>query len=140
VVTSAWVIRAGRAGERDAWALQHGVSGGGWKEVSDLTGCTTKEQIAAAVHDAFPNAKPGMLNNFIGQLVALRIRIAPGALLVMPMKTTRQIAFGLPCRRTRRGQTACSPRQLAAHRPAPRVGEAGPAVHPRLGHVDLRAE
>jgi restriction system protein len=88
------VIRAGRAGERDAWALQHGVSGGGWKEVPDLTGCTTKEQIAAAVHAAFPNAKLGMLNNFIGQLVALRTRIAPGDLLVMPMKTTRQIAFG----------------------------------------------
>ena len=91
---SAWVIRAGRTGERETWALQHGVSGGGWKEVADLTDCTTKERIAAAVHTAFPNEKPGMLNNALGQLLALRTRIVPGDLLVMPMKTTRQIAFG----------------------------------------------
>jgi len=32
-MTNAWVIRAGRVGERDTWALQHGFSGGGWYEV-----------------------------------------------------------------------------------------------------------
>jgi restriction system protein len=93
-MSSAWVIRAGRIGEREGWALQNGVSGGGWKEVADLTNCTRKEKIAAAVRTAFPNEKPGMLNNALGQLMALRTRIAPGDLLVMPMKTTKQIAFG----------------------------------------------
>lgn len=93
-MATAWVIRAGRTGEREAWVLANGVSGGGWKELPDLTACTTKEQISDVVQATFPNAKQGMLNNFIGQLVALRTRIGPGDLLVMPMKTTQQIAIG----------------------------------------------
>lgn len=40
--------RSGRYGERDTWALQNGVTGGGWKEVPDLTGCTSREAVGAA--------------------------------------------------------------------------------------------
>jgi restriction system protein len=59
------VIRAGRAGEREMWALNNGVSGGGWKEMPDLTSCTTKDEIAELVLATFPSAKPGKVNNFI---------------------------------------------------------------------------
>jgi len=55
-VAGAWVIRSGRYGERDQWALDNGVSGGGWKEVPDLTGCAM-----AFTHPASPSplrAKP----------------------------------------------------------------------------------
>jgi restriction system protein len=45
-MTHAWVIRSGRHGERDAWALQSGCSGGGWAEVQDLTGCSTRDDVA----------------------------------------------------------------------------------------------
>lgn len=93
-MAAAWVIRAGRTGEREMWALNNGVSGGGWKEVPDLTSCTTKDEIAELARVMFPSAKPGKVNNFIGQLFALRTRIQPGDLLVMPLKTTSQIAFG----------------------------------------------
>ena len=31
-MTHAWVIRSGRHGERDAWAMQSACSGGGWAE------------------------------------------------------------------------------------------------------------
>ncbi len=90
----AWVVRAGKYGERDEWALAQGWSGGGWREVPDLTGCTTREQLAKVVAAAFPTASDGRLNNFIGQLWALRSRIEVGDLLIMPLKTTRQIALG----------------------------------------------
>jgi restriction system protein len=91
---SAWVIRSGRAGERDQWALEHGFSGGGWREVPDLTGCTAREQVAKIIEVAIPTASDARLSNHTGQLWALRSRIQPGDLLVMPLKTTKQIALG----------------------------------------------
>ncbi|QXJ23794.1 restriction endonuclease [Actinomadura graeca] len=88
------MIRAGRYGERDQWALERGCSGGGWREIPDLTQCTTREEAARVVTRAIPNASNGRLNNAIGQLWALRSRIQPGDLLAMPLKTTKQIALG----------------------------------------------
>jgi restriction system protein len=35
-MTQAWLIRAGKAGEREQWALKNGVSGGGFAEVDDI--------------------------------------------------------------------------------------------------------
>lgn len=93
-VTKAWVIRAGRNGERDQWALDNGYSGGGWREWPDLTPYTTREQIAKVTAATLLGAPQGRLNTAAGQLWALRSRIAPGDLLVMPLKTTRHIAMG----------------------------------------------
>ncbi len=93
-MAKAWVIRAGKYGERDQWALEMGVSGGGWRELGDLTPYATKEAVAAAVAAAFPGASVGRLANYTGQVYALRSRIEPGDLLVMPLKTTNKIALG----------------------------------------------
>lgn len=93
-MTQAWVIRSGSHGERDAWALQSGCSGGGWAEVEDLTECSTREDVAHLTAKAYAGATDGTLANFTGQLWALRGRIKPGDLMVMPLKTTRQIALG----------------------------------------------
>jgi restriction system protein len=89
----AWVIRSGRYGERDSWALDHGYSGGGWAELPDLTNATTREQVAQIVADTY-SGPDGLIANYTGQVWALRGRIQPGDLLVMPRKTTKQIALG----------------------------------------------
>jgi restriction system protein len=93
-MAKAWVIRSGRYGERDSWALENGCSGGGWQEVPDLTPYKTREEVARVVAQAFSGAPDGTLANYTGQLWALRGRIEPGDLLVMPLKTTKQIALG----------------------------------------------
>jgi restriction system protein len=90
----AWLIRAGRAGERDQFALDTGLAAGGFDEVADLSSATTREMVAALVKAAYPDATDGKINNFTGQLWALRARIAPGDLIVLPLKTTSQIAIG----------------------------------------------
>jgi restriction system protein len=41
-----------------------------------------------------PKALPTARSNFAGQLWALRGRIEPGGLMLMPMKNTKQIALG----------------------------------------------
>lgn len=94
MVAKAWVIRAGKYGERDQWALDNGFSGGGWKEVPDLTACATREDVLAVVKATWPGATDGFISNFTGQLWALRSRIAAGDLLVLPLKTTKKIAIG----------------------------------------------
>jgi restriction system protein len=94
VTAKAWVIRAGKHGERDQWAVENGYSGGGWKEVPDLTACQTREDVLGVVRATWPGAADGFVNNFTGQLWALRSRIKPGDLLVLPLKTTKKLAIG----------------------------------------------
>jgi restriction system protein len=93
-MTTAWVIRSGKYGERDNWAIRNSYSGGGWHEVPDLSNSTTREHVAQVVTDTYSGSSDALIANYTGQLWALRGRIQPGDLLVMPMKTTKQIAIG----------------------------------------------
>lgn len=94
-MSQAWVIRAGRLGERDTWALEHGFSGAGFQDFPDFTECTTKDEVAALIQVALPGASTGRIHTHTGQLWALRSRVTEGDLLVMPLKTTKQIALGV---------------------------------------------
>lgn len=93
-MAKAWVIRSGPYGERAQWALANGFSGGGWREAPDLTPCDSREDVAKVVEATWPGASVGKRHNFTGQLWALRSRIHPGDLLVMPLKTEKKIALG----------------------------------------------
>ena len=55
---------------------------------------STREQIGQVVADTYKGVSDSTAANFAGQLWALRGRIRAGDLMVMPMKTTRQIALG----------------------------------------------
>ncbi len=90
----AWIVRAGRSGEREAWALQNALACGGFSDVPDLTTARTREDVKSAVAGAYPTEKPGAINNFAGQLWALRDRIEDGDLVVMPLKHNGMIAIG----------------------------------------------
>ncbi|MGI5191123.1 restriction endonuclease [Promicromonospora sp. CA-289599] len=90
----AWLIRAGRAGEREQWALSTGVSGGGFHEVADLSAAASREAVLQAVRTAFPGAKDGKVHNFAAQLWALRSRIKTGDLVIMPLKNSPFLAMG----------------------------------------------
>jgi len=90
----AWVVRAGKHGERDAWALKSGYSGGGWAEVPDMTLCTTRDEVVRLAVDTYKGRSDAAVANSAGQLWALRARIEPDDLMILPLKTTRQIALG----------------------------------------------
>ena len=94
MTSTAWVIRSGRYGERDEWALENSCSGGGWREVPDLTSAGSREEIQRVVDEVYAQESDGARTNAVSQLWALRGRIAVGDLLAMPMKTTREIAIG----------------------------------------------
>lgn len=92
---TAWIVRAGKVGEREDWALKNQIAGGGFHELGDLAGAGTRDSVKAAVLGAFPDATAGKQNNFAGQLWALRGVIKPGDVVVMPLKTTKKIAIGI---------------------------------------------
>lgn len=89
-----WVVRSGRQGERDQWCLTNGVAGGGWHEWPDLTGTPSREAMRAIVDQVKPDAKPGARAGWASQLWAF-LHIAPGDLVIMPMKTTKTLALGV---------------------------------------------
>ncbi len=90
---TAWVIRAGRHGEREQWCLENGAAGGGWEEVGDLSGLS-REQVRARVDAAYPSETLGRQANWAGQLWALRL-VEPGDLVILPLKTTKMLAVGV---------------------------------------------
>jgi len=92
---TAWLIRSGRSGERDDFVLETGFAGGGFREFPDLSDVATREQMKTVVHGALPEGSEGTVRNVAGQLWALRSRVKPGDLVVLPLKTTSQIAFGV---------------------------------------------
>ncbi len=91
---AAWLIRAGKSGEREIWALEKGKSGGGFGEVGDLTGASSREGVASAVTAAYPVQKDTANRNFTAQLWALCGRMAVGDTVVMPLKASPHIAIG----------------------------------------------
>jgi len=91
----AWTVRAGRHGERDVWALDNGLTGGGWHEVPDLTSIQHREDMAKLVTEVYGTENPGAVPNYTGQLWALRHGIKTGDLMVLPLKTTSQLALGV---------------------------------------------
>jgi len=91
----AFLIRAGRHGERGAFAIENGLSGGGKGNIPDLTQATSREAVRNVISKAWLGAKTGTIANHTGQMWTLRNKIRKGDLVVMPLKTTSQIALGL---------------------------------------------
>jgi restriction system protein len=93
-MTTSWLVRAGRNGQRDSFCLEAGVCGGGFSQVEDLTACLDRDVIRERVESAYPGDSLGKVNNFTGQLYAFRSRIEIDDLVVLPLKTTGEIAIG----------------------------------------------
>ena len=92
---TAWLVRAGRNGQRDDFALTEGLAGGGFADIADLTAVTERDEIAALVRAANPDDSANRIANYTGQLLALRSKIQTGDYIVLPLKTTKQVAVGV---------------------------------------------
>ena len=89
-----YLARAGRSGEDEDRAFEHNVAIVGYQEVPSLAGAKDYEDVHEVVKKAFPDAKPGAVSNFAGQLWAFAVAMKQGDLVVLPRKLTSQIAIG----------------------------------------------
>ena len=90
----AWIVRSGRMGERESWAIENGVAGGGFLEIGSLEKCNSREDVRLQIASSLPNSKPRKVTNFASQLWALKSRIQINDLVVMPLKSSKAIAIG----------------------------------------------
>jgi len=91
---SVWLVRAGKNGEREDFALENGVAVIGWDELPDLARANSREKLADMMQQSYPDEKKMTVANFLGQVWAFRGRIEKDDLIVLPLKTRSMIAIG----------------------------------------------
>jgi restriction system protein len=89
-----WVVKGGRAGEREDRFLDRSVIGCGWQEMNDLSKHADRESLKAAYRMTYPGSSEGNVNTQAGQLWAFAQSMKLGDHVVVPLKTRGQIAIG----------------------------------------------
>jgi restriction system protein len=92
-----WMVRAGKLGEREDFALQNNVAAIGWEELSDLAILKDRREISELLHKTYPDENPNRLRNWEGQLWAILHEMKNGDLVALPLKHRSAIAFGEIC-------------------------------------------
>ena len=91
---SLWMVRGGKHGEQEALALENDLACIGWYEAPDLSGSKNRDQLREILQKTYPHWNESQLNNQCAQLNAFIFGMKTGDLVVMPLKTTSQIAIG----------------------------------------------
>lgn len=124
-VTPAWTVRTGRHGERDSWALDNALVGGGWQQIPDLTNVASREAMAELVTSIYgATEKAGAIPNYTGQLWALRDRpYADPTDTRLPQRATHTVGPGV---RRHDRPVQCELRELgpSRHDPSTRTARA----------------
>ena len=89
-----WLIRAGRYGEREDFALEKKVAVVGWDQVSDLAMLRNRSMLSELLRQNYPEQKAKTLMNWESQLWPLAHEIKPGDLIALPLKHRAVIALG----------------------------------------------
>jgi len=89
-----WLIRAGRFGEDEDFALKNDFAVIGYQDVPDLSQADSREDVYRIVEEVLPNASKHKIANATGQLWAFKGRIEANDLVVLPLKTQSFVAIG----------------------------------------------
>ncbi len=89
-----WVVRAGKYGENEPYALDNGVVVIGWEELGDLSPISDRESLQKLMDDTYPDEKDTTTRVWTGEVWALRERMKIGDLVAIPLKTRSALAVG----------------------------------------------
>lgn len=89
-----WLVRSGKTGENEAFALDNGQACIGWDEVPDLRNFVSKEGLRSTLEELMPDWSKAAISNSLGQLWGFKERIQLGDLIALPLKTRSGIAIG----------------------------------------------
>ena len=90
----AWLIRAGRNGERYDYNIEHSLVGLGWGQMPDLRSFSSRKDLETVLRLRLPDASDRSITNHVGQLWRLRTDVRVDDLVVMPRKGTPEMALG----------------------------------------------
>jgi len=88
-----WLVRGDKHGRYHNLALERDFAYHAG-QIGDLSGASSREDVLNLLRDEYPDQKENRLRNWANQLYALAHRIAPGDLVVMPLRHSPQIAIG----------------------------------------------
>jgi restriction system protein len=91
---AAWMVRAGRNGEREDAAIDEGLAIAGWHELGDLSTVGTRAELRAVIRATYPGRSNSVIGNWTGQLWRFITSVEEGDLLVVPLKNRDQLAIG----------------------------------------------
>ncbi len=89
-----YLVRAGRDGEDEDYALENNLAIIGFRDVPSLEGASDFDAVLELVKNGYPDIKSRAAGNFSGQLWAFALAIQTGDIVVLPRKLTSQIAIG----------------------------------------------
>lgn len=91
---TAWLIRGGRHGEREDFALENNVAVIGWDELPDLSGLNSMEELSELLDEKYPDSKAQTRVNWVGSIWPFVSDMKTGDLVAMPLKNRGRVAFG----------------------------------------------
>jgi len=91
---SVWLVRAGRNGEHENFAIENKQAVIGWDELPDLAQVDSRDKLSDLMQQGYPDKGKGAIANFVGQVWAFRMCIERADLIVLPLKTRSMIAIG----------------------------------------------
>ena len=96
-----YLTRAGKRGEDEEFALEHGLAVIGFQEVPSLEGAADYDAVLEIVHDSLPGKKPKAIGNIAGQLWAFAVAmiVLAGACYSSACASSALRAGAVPARR-----------------------------------------
>ena len=89
-----WVVRGGRDGERETYAVENSQVVIGFDEIGDVRNLE-KSKIEERLRDAYPDRSSGAFPQWAGMIVRFRDEITKGDIVAIPLKTAPQVAIGV---------------------------------------------
>ncbi len=89
-----WMVRAGRYGERENFALENNVALIGWEDLPDLSNIKTRRELSKILENSFPDEKSKTLKNWESQIWPFVQEMKEGDLVALPLKSRSFIALG----------------------------------------------
>jgi restriction system protein len=90
-----WGIHAGRTGDADNLFQKKNVVALGWEEMGDLSKFKDRESFKKSLVTVYPDAKPGAIANYAGQLYRFIHEMKKGDMIIYPSKRDREIHIGI---------------------------------------------
>lgn len=94
-IPRSWLVRGSKDQARDQWMLGNGYTGIDFFEVPDLQLVEDLPAMRIVVEESIPNLVPGAINNYSAQLFAFAKRISIGDTVILPIRATSKLAFGI---------------------------------------------
>ncbi len=89
-----WLVRAGKLGEYDDWAIEHNRIAIGWRRMPDLTALEDRARTEAAFRRVYPEVRESRAKSHAGQLHTFAHRMGIGDLAILPIGSRSTIAIG----------------------------------------------